>query len=113
MAAKELLKIDDLLEVWESSTEKPTLLFKQSTTCPISAEAFAQFNSFVNKDKSGVPAFFVKVRETREVSDKIAEDLGVRHESPQIFIVKNREPVWNASHTKITIDSIKEALQNV
>ncbi|MBO1004648.1 bacillithiol system redox-active protein YtxJ [Pseudogracilibacillus auburnensis] len=112
MALKELVEIDDLTEVWEASREKPVLLFKQSTTCPISADAFDQFNTFLQEDGGKIDAFFVKVRESRPVSDQIAEDLGIRHQSPQLFVVKNKEAAWNASHTKITVDSIKEALQN-
>ncbi|MEI3606973.1 bacillithiol system redox-active protein YtxJ [Pseudogracilibacillus sp. SE30717A] len=109
---KELLEIEDLNEVWETSREKPVLLFKQSTTCPISAEAFAEFQRFLEDNNEDIGAFYVKVRETRPVSDQIAEHLGIRHQSPQAFVVKNKEAVWNASHTKITEDSIKEALQN-
>ncbi len=109
---KELVEIDELSEVWETSTEKAVLLFKQSTTCPISAEAFAEFQRFLENNNDDIGAFYVKVRETRPVSDQITEDLGIQHQSPQAFIVKNKEAVWNASHTKITEDSIKEALQN-
>lgn len=111
MALKELLEIEDLNEVYEASTEQPVLLFKQSTTCPISADAFDEFQTFLAQEEE-VPAYFVKVRETRPVSNQIAEDLGIRHQSPQIFVLKNKEAVWNASHTKITVASIKEALQD-
>src|SRR5690625_2924804 len=106
----ELLEIDDLNEVWETSQEKPVLLFKQSTTCPISAEAFSEYQRFLDGNEEEVSAYFVKVRETRPVSNQIEEDLGIRHQSPQIFLVKNKEAVWNASHNKITMDSIKDAL---
>src|SRR5690625_4194901 len=112
MALKELLELDDLNEVWDASEEKPVLLFKQSTTCPISANAFSEFNDFLNNNDSDIDAFYVKVRETRPVSNQIADDLGVQHQSPQIFVVKNKQAVWNASHNKITVDSIKEALAN-
>ncbi len=109
---KELLEIDDLNEVWDTSTEKPVILFKQSTTCPISAEAFAEFQRFLDNNEEDIGAFYVKVRETRPVSDQIAEDLGIRHQSPQAFVLKNKEAVWNASHDKITEDSLYDALQN-
>lgn len=112
MALKELLELEDLNEVWEASEEKPVLLFKQSTTCPISANAFSEFNDFLDNDDSDMDAFYVKVRETRPVSNQIADDLGIQHQSPQIFVVKNKQAVWNASHNKITVDSIKEALAN-
>lgn len=110
---KELLELGDLNEVWKTSREKPVLLFKQSTTCPISAGAFSEFNSFLDNQNEAIGAYFVKVRETRPVSDEIAEELGVRHESPQIFLVKDREQVWNTSHDDITEDSIKEALASL
>lgn len=109
---KELLEIDELNEVWEASNEKPVLLFKQSTTCPISAEAFGEFNNFLDGNDANIGAFYVKVRESRPVSNQISEELGIQHQSPQILLVKNKEAVWNASHTKITVDSIKEALQS-
>lgn len=112
MALKELFEIDELQEVYESSVERPILLFKQSTTCPISAGAFQQFNTFLNNNEGDYDAYFVKVRESRPVSDQIAEDLGIRHQSPQIFLIKDQEAMWNESHSKITVESIKEALQN-
>lgn len=108
---KELLEIDDLEAVWDASTEQAVLLFKQSTTCPISGAAFNEFNTYLAGD-SEVPAFFVKVRESRPVSDKITEELDMEHQSPQIFVIKDREPLWHASHNAITVDSIKEALAN-
>ncbi|HLR60468.1 MAG TPA: bacillithiol system redox-active protein YtxJ [Pseudogracilibacillus sp.] len=109
---QELFEIDELEKVWEVSKEKPVLLFKQSTTCPISAAAFAEFQTFLKSNEADIAPYFVKVRETREVSNKISEDLNVQHQSPQIFLVKNSTPVWNASHNQITVDSITEAFKN-
>lgn len=107
---QELLEIEDLEKVWEASTEKPVLLFKQSTTCPISAKAFSEFQIFLKDNEVDVAPYFVKVRETREVSNQIAEDLETEHQSPQILLVKDKAPVWNASHNNITVNSITEAL---
>ena len=109
---QELLELADLEKVWKASEEKPVLLFKQSTTCPISGAAFNQFQTFLKNNKVNIAPYFVKVRETREVSNQIAEDLDVQHQSPQILLVKGSEPVWSASHNKITLDSITEALKN-
>lgn len=108
--ATEILELDELTKVWEVSRQKPVLLFKQSTTCPISADAFSQFNSFLQKNDANIGAYFVKVRESRAISDEIAEELDVRHESPQIFLVKDRKQMWHASHTNITEDAIQEAI---
>lgn len=110
---KELLELGDLQEVWDVSEQKPTLLFKQSTTCPVSAEAFREFQLFLRENEADVGAYYVKVRESRPVSNAIADELGVTHQSPQIFLVKNKQSVWNTSHMDITKDSIKAALEKV
>lgn len=108
---KELLTLEDLEEAWEMSTVKPVFLFKQSTTCPVSADAFADYKKFLEAKGDDVSTYFVKVRETREVSDEIAEETGVQHQSPQVLFIKDREALWNTSHNKITIDSLEEALK--
>lgn len=109
---KELEELDDLQEVWETSAEKPVLLFKLSTTCPISAGAFKEFNTFLDSNQDNIGSYFVKVRESRPVSNQIAEDLDVQHHSPQLFLIKDRKQVWNTSHSDITVDSMKEALSD-
>ena len=102
----EFTKAEDFDQVWEKSTEGPVLVFKQSTTCPISADAFEQFQEYLTGDVA--PAYFVKVRETREVSNHIAEVTGIQHQSPQILLINNKEVVWKESHNKITVGNIKE-----
>lgn len=108
---KELLEIEELEEVWEVSAKKPTFLFKQSTTCPISAKAFEEFHKFLQENTEDIAAYYVKVRESRPVSNEIAEELAVIHQSPQIILIKDGEAIWDTSHMRITVDSIKEALE--
>lgn len=108
---KELFTKEDLEKVWEASTEESILLFKQSTTCPISASAFNQFNNFLETKGEGIEAFFVKVRETREVSNRIAEETGIQHQSPQVLLMKDKQVLWNTSHGQITVDSLERAIK--
>lgn len=107
----ELHTMKDLEQVWETSEQKPVFLFKQSTTCPISAAAFSQYNSFLDSTEEDIGTYFVKVRETREISDQIADETNIQHQSPQVFLIKNNEVVWNASHNKITTESLGAALE--
>src|SRR5699024_10393861 len=109
MALKELLEIDDLQEVYAASEEKPVLLFKQSTTCPISASAFRAYQQFLEQTDEN--AYFVKVRENRSVSNQIETDLEVQNQSTKIFIVKNKEEVWNASHYDTNVNNIAKTLE--
>ena len=84
------------------------LLLKHSTTCPISAKAHEEFHAYL-KD-SDIPSAIVHVIEDRPLSLQIADDFGIKHESPQIFLVENGEVRWNTSHWKITQSAIKEAV---
>lgn len=86
------------------------LLFKHSTTCPISAKAFEEFQSYVKDSGTEADAAIVLVIEDRPVSNQIAENLGIKHESPQIFLLEDGQVRWNASHWKITQTSIREAV---
>lgn len=108
---KELHSVEELASVWETSKQKPVFLFKQSTTCPVSAEAFSEYNSFLESLSSDIGSYFVKVRETREVSNKIAEETHVQHQSPQVLLMKDGEVLWHTSHANITVESLEEALE--
>ena len=46
--------------------------------------------------------YLLKVIEQRRPSDTVAERLGVRHESPQAFVIRPGRCVWHGSHGGIT-----------
>ncbi|QPA30923.1 bacillithiol system redox-active protein YtxJ [Thermaerobacillus caldiproteolyticus] len=106
MSIKQLHTIEDLHQFVQQSGQQP--LFKHSTSCPISAKAYEEFQAFVKE--TDTPAAVFLVIEDRLVSNKIAEEFGIKHESPQIFLLEDGKVRWNASHWKITRESIKEAL---
>ncbi len=103
---KELLTIEEWNEVLEQSKNEPVFVLKHSTTCPISTHAYKRFEDF----ETEMPKYFLKVRETRPVSNEIEKVLEVEHQSPQLFIVNEGKSVWNASHTVITENEIKRGL---
>jgi bacillithiol system protein YtxJ len=108
MSIKQLQSIEDLNQFVQQTGKQ--LLFKHSTTCPISAKAHEEFQAFLND--SDTSAAIVHVIEDRSVSLHIADKFGIKHESPQIFMLEDGEVKWNTSHWKITQNSIKEALTN-
>lgn len=109
---KELHANEEWEQAWESSTEKPVLLFKHSTTCPISAKAYSQYQTFLESADQEIDSYLVKVIEDRPVSNQIADETNVKHESPQIFLIRDKEVLWHTSHSKITIESIGEAVRS-
>ncbi|WP_139491366.1 bacillithiol system redox-active protein YtxJ [Brevibacillus dissolubilis] len=86
------------------------ILFKHSTICPISTSAYEQFQSFMG-EQSDIPAAVVLVREARPVSNEIADRYGIKHESPQIFLLEDGAVKWHTSHWKITKDAIAQAVK--
>jgi bacillithiol system protein YtxJ len=54
-----------------------------------------------------VQAHLVDVRAERPQSQLIAARAGVRHESPQIIILRRGSAVWSASHGDITAGAIQ------
>lgn len=103
------------VEQWEAtaktSFEKPILLLKHSTTCPISAEAHKQFQAFLEEHASDhFQSVLVKVIESRDVSNAIAEELRVKHESPQAILIKDGRALWDASHWDISKRSLEESV---
>ena len=109
----EILTEADWQKVVKASKEAPVFVFKHSTQCPISAGAAYRTNEFLSKEaKKDTPKFYyVKVIETKPVSQKIEAETKVKHESPQLLLLDDGKAVWNTSHEKITADSIKSAVK--
>ncbi|NQX48766.1 bacillithiol system redox-active protein YtxJ [Paenibacillus tritici] len=107
MSIQQIRTTDELQQYIGQPGKK--LLFKHSTTCPISAKANEEFRAYTQN--SDTPAAIVHVIEDRLVSNQIAEELGIKHESPQIFLLEDSEVRWNTSHWKITQNAIKEAVE--
>lgn len=93
--------VDRLLE---ESQVSPVLLFKHSTTCPISSAAHREMS------RVKAPISLIVVQQARPVSREIEAKTGVRHESPQAIILRGGRAVWSASHYDITADAVERAL---
>jgi len=98
----ESLEILDTL--FEQSRTRAIILFKHSTSCGISAGVYREMKE-INAD-----VHIVILQTDRPVSDAIAERTGIRHESPQAFVLKGGKSVYHASHYDITADDISATL---
>ncbi|MCD1257514.1 bacillithiol system redox-active protein YtxJ [Paenibacillus athensensis] len=108
---RELTSLEEWQQVLERSSEKPAVVLKHSTTCPVSANALEEYEEYLaGKPNEALDYYMVKVIETRPVSNQIAEDLGIKHASPQILYFKNKEAVWNTSHWSVTSKHISAVL---
>ena len=95
---------DNLDEVLEQDS---VMIFKHSTACPVSWAAHLQVMKF-RDEFPDFPLRMVPVIQERAMSNKIAERTGVRHESPQVLLVKRGEVAGTISHGSITIAQLKQ-----
>lgn len=108
---KEITTIEEWNQNLEQSGNRPIVILKHSTTCPVSASALEEYETYIQSESSAdMEYLMVKVIESRPVSNQIAEDLDLKHASPQIIWVKDKEKVWNTSHWSITNKHISAVL---
>lgn len=101
------------LEEWQGvlreTAGQPAFVMKHSSTCPISAAGYQEFLFY----ETELPKYLVVVQTARDVSKKIGEDTGVRHESPQVLLLKDGKAVWHASHYDIQQETLAGAEERI
>lgn len=99
--------------VLEESLQQPVFVFKHSTTCPISARAWQEYQAYLEDTPNpGVIYTSVKVIEAKDVSNQITNDLDINHQSPQAILIKNKEAVWDTAHGNITKAQLDKTINN-
>lgn len=91
-------------EIKERSKQKLQLIFKHSTRCSISSVAKNRLER--NSQPAEIDFHLLDLLRHRNISNKIAEDFAVFHESPQVLLIKNGECVYDESHNAISMDDI-------
>ena len=110
---KPLTNLQELDACLSESLQRPILIFKHSTACPISSEAFREVAKYTQgAGETGPEVYMVKVIEDRPVSNQIADELALQHRSPQLILVKDRAVVWSSSHYGINQHAIRDAISS-
>ena len=89
--------------------EACAILFKHSRTCPVSFMAQAQVKRFAAAHPE-VPVYTLVVQDDRELSREVAVWTGVRHESPQVFVLRRGAVVTSTSHEGVTAEYLAESV---
>ena len=88
------------------SQRKPVIVFKHSNACSISSRAYREM------EKVEAPVNILEVQSAREISRELANLTGVRHETPQVIVLKDGKAVWNASHFDVTAGDVAKAVES-
>jgi bacillithiol system protein YtxJ len=100
----------DLDDLRLKSVSKPQIIFKHSTRCSISSMAKRRLERTWNIGEGQADIHYLDLIAYRSISNKIVDDFGVPHQSPQILIIKNGQSVFDTSHNDIDVETITEYL---
>jgi bacillithiol system protein YtxJ len=105
---QKFLRIDDraaLDNLLSDSKQRAVILFNHSNACPISARAYREMEKL-----DGVN--LLEVQAAPEISREVEKLTGIRHESPQVILMRDGKAVWNASHFDVNAASVSRALES-
>ncbi len=108
--------LDDINQVEEitvASEKKPLCVFKHSTRCSISS---------MSKDRlerkwdayafsGNLDMYYLDLIKYRNISNLIADQFHIHHESPQLILIYNKESVYDASHNEINCEDLYHQVQ--
>jgi bacillithiol system protein YtxJ len=106
---KKIESENTLKEINLRSHDMPQLIFKHSTRCSISSMALNRMTSA--QQPQGVEIYYLDLLNFRNLSNQIASDYHVPHESPQILLIKNEQCVYHATHSEISMRDLVEQLK--
>ncbi|MEO8112121.1 MAG: bacillithiol system redox-active protein YtxJ [Ginsengibacter sp.] len=96
---------EQLNEIKARSANKPQVIFKHSIRCSISSMAKSRLDR--NEQPQDLDFYYLDIINHRGVSNKIAKDFEVLHQSPQVLIINDGQCVYDESHSGIHMDEIK------
>jgi bacillithiol system protein YtxJ len=107
-----LTQAEQLQDIVRESHEQPILIFKHSTSCSISAAAKGKIErQWDDAGLDDVKLYYLDLLRFRPISGDIAQQFGVRHESPQLLLIQDGECRYTASHMGIRLSEVKQVVK--
>jgi len=106
----QLSSAKELEDLYVKSNKEYVVIFKHSTRCSISSMAKNRLENNWQSLFDDFPIYYLDLIAYRSISNAIASDLQVEHESPQIIIVYKGKAIYNASHGAIDAKALKSIL---
>ena len=108
-----LESIGQLEIIKEKSKENPVLIFKHSTGCSVSWTALNRMErNWKQEEMNEVNAFYLDLLKHRDVSNQVAFEFEIEHESPQLLLIENGLAVYDQSHLDISYQGLADYRRN-
>lgn len=109
---QKLTNVQQIDDIKKLSANQKVIIFKHSTRCPISSMALSGLErSWDASEHSETAIFFLDLIKHRDVSNAVADQFGVIHQSPQVIIIDKGEAVYDESHTAITYKELNDLVK--
>lgn len=100
-----LENIEQIEVLKQHSVEFPVLLFKHSTRCSVSRTALRIFEKSWDFNEK-IETYLLDLLSYRAVSNEVAQEFDIEHQSPQVLVIKNGKCIYTASHESINAETI-------
>ncbi|SRR5258706_633038 len=105
----ELNSEQQIEQIKEESKTQPVLIFKHSTRCAISATTLNRLErNWKPEEVTALKMYYLDLLSYRNISQRVAESFDVEHESPQVLILREGNPVYVRSHFDIAFNEIQK-----
>jgi bacillithiol system protein YtxJ len=100
---------DDFEAALAASDSEPTWLLKHSNSCGVSEDAYEEFSAHAEAQESDAH-WVLTVQRSPALSQLVAAQLDVAHDTPQVILLFERQVRWVATHWDVRHDSLDRAL---
>lgn len=102
----QLTTAEQVKDIIQKSAVKPQLIFKHSIRCSTSSLAKGRLEKAPMPEN--IDFYYLDLINYRDISNLVADQFSVHHESPQVLLIKNGECIYEESHIGIRMEEIVE-----
>ena len=104
--------LEHLNNIKADSNDQFVLIFKNSLNCNVSADALDLIEeNWKAGDELRMKPYLVDVIKNRPLSMQIAEDYNIKHQSPQVLLIRNGVCVYSKTHWNISYDELLDTIK--
>jgi len=110
MKWNELKSPDQIDMIREESKSKPVLIFKHSSRCSVSQLTLDRLQRKWSAQASVIKPYFLDLIAFRDISNRVAEQFSVEHESPQVLLIRDGNVIYDRGVTLLDTWRAMESL---
>lgn len=108
-----LTGLEQLKQLQSESFTQPVIIFKHSTRCSISNTTLDRLQRNWKAEEVPVKSYYLDLLTYRSISNEIASQFEVEHQSPQLLLIHQDKIAYHASHFDIDYNQMKKTVEQL